>query len=100
VLFEFQRLSRILFASAPCVALVAAAAAQTLSGTISGQVTDPQGNVIPGALVSVQNPVSGFDHQTKSDATGNFSFDKALWQLPRRHHRSWFRFYYCRRESA
>lgn len=68
-----QRFNRILFASA-LLAVAGAASAQTLTGTVTGQVTDPQGNVIPGALVSVQNPVSGFDHQAKSDGSGNFTF--------------------------
>ncbi len=71
--FHSWRPGRFLFASAPFV-LVAMAGAQTLTGTVNGQVTDPQGNVIPGALVSVQNPVSGFDRQSKSDDAGSFSF--------------------------
>lgn len=72
--FPLRRLSsRILFA--PVVLLSLAVSAQTLTGSVTGQVTDPQGNVIPGAIVSVQNPVSGFNRQAKSDATGNFSFE-------------------------
>lgn len=72
--FDSQRLSRILFASAPFV-LAAAAGAQTLAGSVNGVVTDPQGNVIPGALVSVQNPVSGFNRQARADGAGAFNFD-------------------------
>ncbi len=73
--FDFRRLSRILSASAPIIVMVAAASAQTLTGSVAGQVTDPQGNAIPGAIVSIQNPVSGFNRATKSDATGSFSFE-------------------------
>jgi hypothetical protein len=75
VFFDFRRLSRILAISAPIVVMVATTSAQTLAGSVTGQVTDPQGNAIPGALVSIQNPVSGFNHATKSDATGSFSFE-------------------------
>ncbi|MGA9719616.1 MAG: TonB-dependent receptor [Acidobacteriaceae bacterium] len=73
--FDFRRLSRILAISAPIVVMVATINAQTLAGSVTGQVTDPQGNAIPGAIVSIQNPVSGLNHATKSDATGNFSFE-------------------------
>ena len=74
--FRFRRPSgRIFFASASVLLFSAAAFSQTLTGSVTGQVTDPQGNAIPGAIVSVQNPVSGFNRQTKSDGTGNFTFD-------------------------
>ena len=72
--FPSRRLSRILLASAPVVMMAAAASAQTLTGSVTGQVTDPQGNAIPGALVSMQNTVSGFDRSMKSDPTGSFAF--------------------------
>jgi hypothetical protein len=71
--FHSRRLSRILLAAAPFV-IMAAAGAQTLTGSVTGEVTDPQGNAIPGALVTIQNTVSGFDHSMKSDATGGFAF--------------------------
>src|SRR5580658_9027289 len=44
------------------------------SGSISGAVTDPSGAAIPGATVQIQNPVSGLNRSTTTDATGNFSF--------------------------
>ena len=34
--------------------------AQSNSGSIAGVVTDPSGAVIPGATVSIQNPVSAY----------------------------------------
>ena len=73
--FDIRRLSRILAVSAPIFVMVATANAQTLTGSVNGQVTDPQGNAIPGAMVSIQNPISGFNRGAKSDATGSFSFD-------------------------
>ena len=73
--FDFRRLRRFFAASAPLALGAAFGMALTLTGSITGQVTDPQGNAIPGAIVSVQNPVSGFNRQAKSDGTGNFSFD-------------------------
>ena len=75
MLFDSRRFYRILSASAPLVMLAATASAQTLAGSVTGQVTDPQGNVIPGAIVSIQNPVSGFDHEIKSDAAGSFNLE-------------------------
>ena len=48
--------------------------AQSNSGSISGTVTDPSGAVVPGATVTVQNPVSGYLRTLKTDATGRFQF--------------------------
>ena len=74
--FPFQRHHRrLFFAALPALLAPAAAIAQTLAGSVTGQVTDPQGNAIPGAIVSVTNPVSGFNRQAKADGTGSFSFE-------------------------
>jgi hypothetical protein len=43
-------------------------------GTVHGSVTDPTGAVIAGATVDIQNPVSHFSRQTKTDTSGNFEF--------------------------
>src|ERR1700756_3692272 len=48
--------------------------AQSNSGSIAGVVTDPSGAVIPGASVSIQNPVSAYSRTTTSDSTGHFRF--------------------------
>jgi hypothetical protein len=48
--------------------------AQSNSGSISGTVSDPSGAVIPGASVSMQNPVSGYTRTTTTDNTGQFHF--------------------------
>ncbi|HEY2383095.1 MAG TPA: TonB-dependent receptor [Terriglobia bacterium] len=44
------------------------------SGTIEGTVTDPTGGVIIGAMVELQNPVTGFKQMTMTDASGMFRF--------------------------
>jgi hypothetical protein len=48
--------------------------AQSNSGSINGTVTDPSGANVPGATVTVQNPVSGYLRTLKTDATGRFQF--------------------------
>jgi Carboxypeptidase regulatory-like domain/TonB-dependent Receptor Plug Domain len=40
---------------------------------VTGTVADPTGAVIPGAAVTIHNPVSGFERTTSTDASGNFS---------------------------
>jgi len=44
------------------------------SGLISGTVKDQSGAVIPGATVTIHNPVSGYERTASTDASGNFSF--------------------------
>jgi hypothetical protein len=56
------------------VAMVSGLHAQTGSGTISGIVTDASGAVVPGATVSIENPVSGFSRTAKTDAAGRYQF--------------------------
>jgi hypothetical protein len=48
---------------------------QSGSGTIKGTVLDPSGAAIKGAAVGIQNPVSGYQRNTKTDAQGAFVFD-------------------------
>jgi hypothetical protein len=48
--------------------------AQSNSGSISGTVTDPSGAVVPGATVTVENPVSGYNRTVKTDVAGRFQF--------------------------
>ncbi|HXW17602.1 MAG TPA: TonB-dependent receptor, partial [Candidatus Acidoferrales bacterium] len=43
------------------------------SSSISGTVVDPSGAVIAGAVVEIQNPVSGFNRTLSTDASGNFT---------------------------
>jgi len=44
------------------------------STSVSGTVADPSGAVIPGATVTIHNPVSGLERTTGTDAFGNFNF--------------------------
>lgn len=50
------------------------ASAQSSSGSINGNITDPTGAVIPGATVEIHNPVSRYDRSTTTDNDGNFNF--------------------------
>jgi len=43
------------------------------STAVTGTVADPSGAVIPGATVTIHNPVSQYERSTTTDATGNFS---------------------------
>jgi len=44
------------------------------TGTIRGSVADPSGALIAGATVEIQNPVSHYMQQVKTDSQGNFVF--------------------------
>ena len=44
------------------------------SGSINGTITDASGAVLPGADVTIRNPVSGYSRETKSDAGGHYQF--------------------------
>jgi hypothetical protein len=48
--------------------------AQSNSGSVRGSVTDPSGAAVPGATVTIQNPVSGYSRTTTNDAAGQFRF--------------------------
>ena len=43
-------------------------------GTIIGTVTDPTGAVVPGASVTIENPVSGLTRTATTDASGQYQF--------------------------
>ncbi|HWD98682.1 MAG TPA: TonB-dependent receptor, partial [Bryobacteraceae bacterium] len=42
------------------------------SGTVRGSVMDPSNALVKGAVVEIQNPVSGFRQNAVTDASGNF----------------------------
>jgi Carboxypeptidase regulatory-like domain len=48
--------------------------AQSNAGSISGVVTDPTGAVIPGATVSIENPVSAYARTATTDSAGRYNF--------------------------
>ncbi len=65
--------------AASAVALTpGATAAQNVTGTISGTVADPQGQVVPGATVSVVNEATGDTRTATSGTTGNFQITNLL----------------------
>ena len=46
----------------------------SVTGSISGAVTDPSGAGIPGAKVTLHNPDSGLHQETKSGSDGSYEF--------------------------
>jgi hypothetical protein len=54
--------------------LVTVAFAQAGSGTISGVISDPSGAVIPGAAVTIDNPVSQYSRTATTDNSGHYQF--------------------------
>ncbi|RRA48697.1 TonB-dependent receptor [Acidipila sp. EB88] len=45
------------------------------TGSLNGTVSDTTGAIVPGASITVTNPVSGFTRTTTADASGAFSFN-------------------------
>jgi Carboxypeptidase regulatory-like domain len=67
-LFPRQLLSVALLAAIGCLPITG----QTGAGRISGQVADPDGNVIPAATVQVVNQETQAKRETQSDAAGAY----------------------------
>ncbi len=44
------------------------------AGSISGTVLDPSGATVAKAMVTIQDPVSGYERSATADASGSFSF--------------------------
>ena len=44
------------------------------AGTLAGIVTDPQNAVVPQAVVTITNPVSGYTRKSTTDAAGRYQF--------------------------
>ena len=58
----------------PLLLLTPLVHAQSAAGTITGTVTDASAAVIPGATVTIENPVSGLKRSAKTDAAGQYKF--------------------------
>ena len=61
-----------LLAAAPCLA--AGPVDPATAGTVQGRVDDGSGQAVPGAVVRLQNKVSGYLESVKADADGRFTF--------------------------
>src|SRR5437867_2364273 len=44
------------------------------SGSLTGTVTDPSGQVVPGAVVKLTSEVNGQERETIANETGDFAF--------------------------
>jgi len=49
--------------------------AQTVTGSITGEITDPSGAVVPGAQIMAQNLDTGVDTSTKTNSVGFYRID-------------------------
>jgi hypothetical protein len=47
---------------------------QNSATSIRGTVTDPKGGVLPGSLVTITNPATGFSRTAKTDSVGAYQF--------------------------
>ena len=76
--------TRLALKAALALAIVAAliaplpASAQTLYGSITGTVTDPQSAPIPGATVTASNTGTGLKVEAVTDASGSYTFRNLL----------------------
>ena len=61
-----------MLAASHAAVLVCAASAQTVTGTVTGSVTDPTGAVVPGAHVVAHNVDTGVNSEAKADSAGQF----------------------------
>src|ERR1700690_329095 len=69
-----MRISQRLFAVFALVLIGGAVAWASITGSISGIVTDPSGSVIPGASVIATNTETGVQAAVKTDGAGFYSF--------------------------
>src|SRR5256885_14179623 len=56
------------------LALMPQASAQVLYGSLVGNVTDPNGAIVPNAAVTVTNQATGVVTKTTTDSTGVYQF--------------------------
>ena len=68
--------SSLLLAAFVLIAAAHASAPQSAgnSATVSGTVTDPTGAAIPGAAITLQNPISGYSRKSTTDSAGHYQF--------------------------
>src|ERR1700721_1985745 len=73
--FSYSFPRRFVFLLCPLLLAATGLHAQSAAGTVAGTVTDASGAVIPGATVTMKNPVSGLSRTAKTDAAGHYQFN-------------------------
>jgi hypothetical protein len=71
---SLRRSSFLLFAALTLLSPLGFSGQTGGSGSINGSVTDSSGAVVPGATVTILNPVSGYSRKTTTDSGGNYTF--------------------------
>ena len=69
-----RRATVLILAVSFSLAIAPVLCAQTNSGSVGGSVTDPTGAVVPGATVTVENPVSGYTKSATTNSSGAYQF--------------------------
>jgi hypothetical protein len=72
---SFPRRFVVLFFPFLLLSVASSLHAQSAAGTITGIVTDASGAVVPDAIVTIENPVSGLARSAKTDAAGHYQFN-------------------------
>ena len=68
-----NRFKHILCTATACLVMTVGAAAQTITGSVSGTVTDPSGAVIPGAKVAATNVDTGITVTDTTNSAGIYN---------------------------
>jgi Carboxypeptidase regulatory-like domain/TonB-dependent Receptor Plug Domain len=74
-MYSFLRRFVVLFFTLLLALVTNSLYAQSAAGTITGIVADGSGAVVPNALVTIENPVSGLSRSAKTDAAGHYQFN-------------------------
>jgi hypothetical protein len=74
-MMKCSRVVSVLLALGFCGVASSAQSSSGSSGTIRGQVLDPSGAAVSGAVVEIHNPVSHYSRSTATDSQGGFVFD-------------------------
>ncbi len=71
---SFSRRAAGVFVLLSMLACTPALFSQSNSGVVTGVITDPTGALLPGATVTIVNPVSGYSRSAVTDGAGHFDF--------------------------
>lgn len=78
---SLRRAAFLFLTTIACSVVVVPAVAQPNSGSIQGTITDPTGAVVPGATITLQNPVSEAQQTATSNTSGEFQFKNLSFNL-------------------